>query len=372
MIKNIVLKQIEADFLREQITQRIANETGESAKFTTYLNGYGQLNDSIKKSLLEAEEFTSENLLRKLLSESVGNEEVTFRVGFLDACYRYITEGKHNRASYLSKDKKSEEPLVNLKNRSWIFIALTSILLTGIGSSIYYFSKKDPSPFIEEFDNLELNHLKSKGWSVMTYNDSLWKNQIRAGHLTLWTVEKDIWIQTLKPEIDNLIYRKTDCDCFEVVLKVDDFKPLDRWQQYGLVFFEDPDRIANFLRYDRAFSTNTIADTTHEVTDIVEVNNRFPVQLQVLNFRRLTSETLKEVWLRVLVRHHLYSFSLRVGHEGVGFRDAYSFNERYFQTRPKYVGIIAMQGYKSDLKDKSAQLIPVLVDKFIINPIACE
>ena len=143
MIKNIEIKPIEAKFLRDKITQRLMRETSEQPKFTSYLNGYGGLNESIKKCLISEEEFSSENLLRKLLSESINDESVTFRIGFLDACYRYITESKHNRASYLSKNKNREEANISFKQRYWKFaiIGITCLVL-AIASIIYLYNNQ--------------------------------------------------------------------------------------------------------------------------------------------------------------------------------------------------------------------------------------
>ena len=372
MIKNIELKLIEADFLRSQITQQLSFQTGEPPKFTSYLNGYTRLNEEIKKSLIEDEEFTSENLLRKLLLESITNEAVTFRSGFLDACYRYITDGKYNRATYLSKDKDQEIAVKHLRKHRLKLAAIGSaFLLVGIAAAFYYLSTKAPEPFVEDFNDLDVEHLNKKGWTIWHYNDSLWTNQIKPGHLTQWTTVGDNWVQTLKPHIDNFMYRKPNCDCFEVIVKVDSFRPTARWQQFNLVFFENPDRMDEFLRFGHGFDANSTKDTNYASTALIEIKNHIPYLLGDKNSLR-ESNNLTPLWLRVLVRHRKYSFSFRYGHEGAAFLDAFSFTDRPFLTLPKYVGIATMQAYKSDWKEVVSPIIPVFYDTFIINPIACE
>ncbi len=371
MVKNVEVKSIEANLLREKITQRLLRETGEQPKFTSYLNGYRQLNESIKNNLVSEEEFTSENLLRKLLLESVSDEVVTFRIGFLDACYRYITEGRHNRASYYVKDKKQVELLAHFFQCYLKLIVASVLLLTSISLGYYYCFVKLPAPFIEDFGDLDVDHLNKKGWTISEYNDSLWHNQLMPGHLTQWTTPGDNWVQTLKPHLDNFIYRKTGCDCFEVIVKVDSFRPTAKWQQYNLVFFENPDTPDEFLRIGRAYWGGSPIDTPFEITTLVEIKNRMPILLEDDRNARRESNRMVPVWLRVLVRHRRYAFSIRMGHEGASFRDM-AFSERTFLTTPKYVGLATMQAYKSDYKDDVSPVIPVFYDTFIINSIPCD
>ena len=121
---------------------RTIRESNELPKFTSYLNGYSKLNESIKRSLITEEEFTSENLLRKLLLESVKDELVTFRIGFLDACYRYITEGQYNRASYLSKDKTHKQTPLSFWQRYWKLVTVSATILLFIASFIFLLNTK--------------------------------------------------------------------------------------------------------------------------------------------------------------------------------------------------------------------------------------
>ena len=80
----------------------------------SYLPRYEELSELISQKIKnESEEFVSPVLLRKLFYYELGDKSATFNKEFLDACYRFISDGECNRVEYLGSDVQAHQSSVS-------------------------------------------------------------------------------------------------------------------------------------------------------------------------------------------------------------------------------------------------------------------
>ena len=99
----------EINFLREEIKQKYELLTNEELVITTYQERFDKLVEIVNSvSLVENKEFSSSGLFVKLLEPEIADDAVvSFNRGFLDACYRFISDGNLNRGQYLADSDSS-------------------------------------------------------------------------------------------------------------------------------------------------------------------------------------------------------------------------------------------------------------------------
>ena len=104
-MKQIELHQPELKWIRTQLSDHFQIETNQSLKPNSNLKNYELLSHLISKRTSDKnlDEYASQNLLRKLFYDSKQSSSVIFRIGFTDACYRYISKGAFNRAAFIAE-----------------------------------------------------------------------------------------------------------------------------------------------------------------------------------------------------------------------------------------------------------------------------
>ena len=103
-MKQVEVHKEELDWLRDRLSSRYASTTRTELTPNSHLGNYDLLARVMSGTLDEQQdEYVSTNLLRKLFYYSVDKKSVVFRIGFVDACYRFISKGRFNREMYIEQ-----------------------------------------------------------------------------------------------------------------------------------------------------------------------------------------------------------------------------------------------------------------------------
>lgn len=151
----ISINSEEIIFLKKKIKNKYIKLTNEELVVTTYPDRFEKLTELVNSvSITDNKEFSSSGLFVKLFDPKISKDPtISFNRGFLDACYRFISDGHLDREQYLKESKPAfTSPIVNQVSKprpGWPFngqklhfsirkdvVALFSVLL--ISSIVWY------------------------------------------------------------------------------------------------------------------------------------------------------------------------------------------------------------------------------------------
>lgn len=258
-------------------------------------------------------------------------------------------------------------------------ILVVVIIIAGaiIMTSVY--KKKSNAFFKEAFRTVNENVLTSHGWLIRNKDTTWWKKRYqKPGQLTLYTLRGDNWADSAnKPAINNLLMRKLTSDCFVAELRLDDFTPLQNWQQAGILLLEDSTLNSKSVRLSIAFNDYfggykkpneiIIQAITSDSTNLSKPEEI--VHQPVLTFERsqasLASRNMLRSALRIIKTGDHFRFLY-----ATGARDNFAYKEalnKDLNIKPKYIAIFALQGFVDKNKP-----IPVHIRFFSILDTPCN
>jgi len=135
-------------------------------------------------------------------------------------------------------------------------VFVIAAVVIGVFAVTYLFSSKKNSNFTEDFHTVQEDSLKNNGWFLQSKDTARWnkRNEV-SSHLTLYTLTGDSWADSVhSPVIKNLLLRKITSDCFTTEVRLDNFIPLHRWQQAGIILLEDTVLSGKSLRISFAYN----------------------------------------------------------------------------------------------------------------------
>lgn len=321
-------------------------------------------------------------------------------VATLDTLARYVANApyisevqrKHNEGHYpywFQYKSSMATPVAEPKNRrpnsdfsTTTIVAVIAIVVIIIAGAIIMtgvYKKKSNAFFKEAFRTVNENVLTSHGWMIKNKDTTWWKQRYqRPGQLTLYTLRGDNWADSAnKPAIKNLLMRKLTSDCFVAELRLDEFTPLQNWQQAGILLLEDSTLNSKSVRLSIAYNDYfggykkpdeiIIQAITSDSTNLNKPEEI--VHQPVLTFKHGQSNLASRNMLRSALRivkngdHFRFLYS-------TGVRDNFAYKEalsKDLNIKPKYIAIFALQGFVDKPKP-----IPAHIRFFSIMDTPCN
>lgn len=254
MARTALLTNEELLFLKQAIVEKFrrTNPYAQEFKPNAFLPNYNELKQSMEVALPDMATSISLKRLRKLFYDTDTERrepgkvvKPNFGVDFLNACYLYITDKKHNRQSYLLNNKNQEStPSINsLLRKRLIIPGLGLLFIIIIVAVIWLFYLQQTVPYYQDFDFASSEHmietLNNEGWNILDVDSNFLYKQDKPGHLALYTLAGDYWIKPNEnPVIKNLFVKKLDCRNCTIELSIKDFNPSKPWEQAGIFFLD--------------------------------------------------------------------------------------------------------------------------------------
>ncbi len=263
------------------------------------------------------------------------------------------------------------------KKKTVLFIAVIVILF--LLSATYLLSVKSNQTFADNFNTVNADSIKAKGWFVKS-EDKLWWNKRDAmpSHLTLYTLPGDNWADsTHEPAIKNLLLRKVSSDCFTAEVHLDNFVPMHRWQQAGILLLEDTSFSGKSLRLSLAYNDffggynkpkeiiiQAIASNGNDMNNPEEIIH-LPVFSIETGQDSLVATNLQKSALRIEKNGNLFRFLFATGRtNNFAFKEALN---KELSFHPKYIGIFALEGFVDE-----TNYLPVHFKYFSLLNHPCE
>lgn len=238
-----------------------------------------------------------------------------------------------------------------------IISGIILLAVSGMFLMIHTFKKASNVFYKDNFHNVNENVLIKDGWIIKDKDSAWWaKRNKKIGQLTLYTLRGDNWADSVnKPAIKNLLIRKLTSNCFVTEIHLENFVPLQNWQQAGILLLEDSTLNSKSMRMSIAYNDyfggyrkpneiiiQAITANSDDLTKPEEI-----VHLPVLTFEKGKTE---------LVARNMLQSALKIIKNGKHFRLLYSAGARNnfaykealskdLDFEPKYVGIFALQGF---------------------------
>jgi hypothetical protein len=309
-------------------------------------------------------------------------------VATLDTLARYVLKApntddisrKKNEAHhpywFLYKSRYMEATGVKNKKRRQVSVKALLILVVLVAGLAFYMRHQDQVSFTDNFENLDEQVMRSKGWYILNKDAKYWeKRNSHPKSLTLFTLPGDNWPDsTNKPLIKNLLIRGIPKNSFSVELQMENFIPNGEWQQAGLLLLADSTLNSPSIRVSVAYN-DFFGGYQWPGEIIVQAisspgENEKPEEF--IHYRVLTPDSaaakpvlfgnLKHTALRIEKQGNHYRF-LYAG----GFTMDEAFKElasKDLILEPRYVAIFALKGRVSN-----TPVIPVVIKKFIFHTI---
>jgi hypothetical protein len=285
--------------------------------------------------------------------------------------YWFQYKEKFHRAMKKPGKKRPSKAIVIVGTLPVIIIVLLFFLFKP--------GKQISGGFKDDFHSLSEDSLSNNGWFVKAKDVEYWnRRNEQPGYLTLFTLNGDNWPDSLnKPDIKNLLLRKTSSVCFSTEIHLSEFVPTQNWQQAGILLLEDTGFTGKSLRL--SFVYNDFYGGFPKSREVI-------VQAIVSNGRG--SEKPEEITHQLvfkldstnenLVRQNLQHSALRIEKQGTRFRLLYAngsmansaFKElinRDIDIDPKFIGLFALRGFVD-----STAIIPARFDFFSYVPDRCN
>ena len=252
----------------------------------------------------------------------------------------------------------NDKPGVAKNGKRATFI-ITALIATTL-AVVYFFRGENDSCFTEDFHRVSGDSLKANGWFLQAEDTPWWnkRNEV-SSHLTLYTLKGDSWADSAHtPGIKNLLLRKITSDCFITEVHLDNFVPLHRWQQAGILLLEDTMLTGKSLRLSIAYNDFFGGYTRPKeiiVQAIISGGSSLSNPEEIIHLPLFSPEAGSDS----LVANNLRKSALRIEKNGNAFRFLYAtgqaenfaFKEilnKNIILHPKYIGIFALSGFVND------------------------
>jgi hypothetical protein len=318
--------------------------------------------------------------------ESAGERRASPSHATLDTLARYVLEAPAVSEIYRKKHEPSfgywfryrEQYLANREvpesgrrtASGKILIPLAALL--AIALSILLLRQGKNWEIEEDFHSLDEKSLHERGWFLLSRDEDHWeKRDSIPGRLTLYTLEGDSWrSRDQLPGIHNLLTRKIPKDGFSAEVHFSDFRPVENWQQAGLLIMEDTAYSEKSIRLSLAYNDFSGGNKMpgEIIVQAVSSYGRGHINVEEIAHNPLyvlDGETGEEV-----ISNNLRYSALRIEKHGQSLRFLYaasplenfSFRELAvldFDFEPRFAGIFALKGFVD-----STSVIPVPVRLF--------
>lgn len=291
------------------------------------------------------------------------------------------------RNSIISEEEKTVEEMqeptkpknVPAKNKKWFALFIALLIIGIIILAIFFFPSKTIESFSDDFHSVNEDSLKNNGWFLQSKDEQWWqKRNEMPSHLTLFTLRGDNWKDSANaPEIKNLLLRKINPDCFTAEIHLDDFVPMQKWQQAGILLLEDTTFSSKCIRLSIAFNDffggfsrpkeiiiQAISSNGKNLNNPEEIIH-LPVFSIAPGQDSLITINLAKSALRIEKNRNHFRFLYAVGQvENFAFKEALS---KELDIDAKYIGIFALQGFVND-----TNYIPAHFKFFSLNNASCN
>ncbi|MEJ7644848.1 MAG: hypothetical protein WKF87_09650 [Chryseolinea sp.] len=266
-------------------------------------------------------------------------------------------------------------------NRRLPTLSIAILLTTLIAALIIWQSKKEGplSTFVDSFHTAGDAALSEKGWRI-TERDTTWwsKKEIKAGHLTLFTMIGDNWPGlNINIPIRNLVVRELEESCFSAELQFSNFSPRENWQQAGMILSEDEDFSGKLLRI--SFSYNDFFGGYPKDPEVIiqglystESSGKVkpeefvhePILTIAPGYESIAYSNFAKSAIKIEKRQNHFRILHNAGpSEGFAFKEV---ARGEFDLNPRFVGLFAIQGLAPE-----EAIIPVHIDRFSITGLKC-
>ena len=229
--------------------------------------------------------------------------------------------------------------------------------------------------FRDDFRALRSDSMAERGWWVASKDSSYWgRRGERAGCLTLFTLKGDNWPDPAQsPVIRDLVFRRIPCDCFTLELHLQNFIPMQNWQQAGVLLTEDTAFGGRSLRVSIAYNDfNGVYPRSGSILVQVISSQASGKPEEIAHVPLLMADSLLQ---HPALARNLAHSALRIEKQGSRFRILYadgllttsSFKEiavHDLMLTPRYAGLFALKGFVD-----SAAAMPARFDFFSVD---CE
>jgi len=308
----------------------------------------------------------------------------------LDAPYTTEVQRKDNEGSYPwwfqyksditlpgheFRKRKISFPVMRLLAISGIvvFVLICMVLMIRV------YQTKSDAYFKEAFRSVNEDVLTRNGWIIKDKDAEWWKKRYqRSGQLTLYTLRGDNWADSANsPVIKNLMLRELTSDCFVAEINLDEFLPLQNWQQAGILLLEDTTLSSKSVRLSIAYNdyfggykkpgeiiVQAINSNKNDLSKPEEIAH-VPMLTFTPEQAKLVAQNMQRSALKIEKKGNHFRFLYSMGsRENFAFKEALS---KDLDIEPKYIGIFALQGFV----DKP-QPIPAHIKYFSIMDTRCN
>jgi hypothetical protein len=307
----------------------------------------------------------------------------------LDAPYTNEIQRNDNESHYpywFQYRNEHSNTILNLKiNRvNWkkTKIVFSVVLTIFIGFLVIKSLKQKNTNknFIDNFNSVLEDSLRSKGWNIKSVDTTWWnRRNEKPGHLALYTLKGDNWANNENPaRIKNLFMRKINSDCFMVEIHLTNFIPKQNWQQAGILLSEDSTFTSKMLRLSISYN-DFFGGYKKPPEIIIQAVSSSESELlskpeEIAHLSLFSIEPGNESF----VESNLAKSALKIEKKGTHFRflyttgsmESFAFKEAVsgdFNIRPKYACIFSIQGWADN-----GNYIPAYFDSFRLSSISCD
>ncbi len=396
MIKELTPE--EAAQLRELVKHRFQQSpfNGSGFRITQYKEAYQALADDIKNSAKEDAASISTHRLRKFFfytdpSICPGDklEKPSFGDDFIRVLFSYVASSSVSAQSEEPKPLPPDGTLTHepipateqfapkVLSLKWVWHSVAIVLLLVVGwMGWQYWS---PPPYwTEEFTNVSVDSLKSRGWEILDYDSVAFGKQLKPGCLTLCTYPGDYWVKpTEQPSIRNLLVKPVTSGTCVITTRLMDFDPYHNWQNAGVFLFGPTLDRQVFFRitfgFDqssgRPYKYGNLATNKTQAIQIVCQNGKIKEHRLILRYPEY-EPVLSEIGIVLEVAKRKITVKYWRGHEWSSIEEQHQF-EMELPFTAAYVGLGAFQG----LTDNNgvplgADTLPAFFDYLKVEPFA--
>jgi hypothetical protein len=304
----------------------------------------------------------------------------------LKAPYTDETQRKRTESHYPYWFRFKEQFLLSAKQaprssrRLRKIIFMSGLLVIGVSILLVMLRTKTPPSFSDNFQSLEEDSLRSRGWLVQSRDSLFWNRRgEEPGYLSLFTLIGDTWPDPQEHAVvQNLLLRKIACDCFTAELHFNHFVPTQDWQQAGILLLEDSDFSGKSIRLSIAYNDSFGGYPKPPeiiIQAITSLGKGSPEPEEIAHQPILFLDTLGGN--PDLIRNLDYA-ALKIEKQGKKFRFLYAggsmknnaFKEvvvHEFDMQPKFVGIFALKGFV-----RKSENIPARINLFRLDCDPCD
>ena len=363
------VRQEELVWLRQKIKARyLADQPiDRNTKWNAYLPNYESLKTHMINHIQKDHTSISNTRLRKLFyltdTDHHGDkvQVPNFGIDFLDACYAFITDNQFNRIGY---DRHQKSIKVQKIRRVSLGTAIIFVILAAlyfpecsrehIGSEIQFIR--------EDFDQVSLASLQSRGWEVLHYDPVFFAKQEQPKFFTAYTLPGDLWSKNHERSFaPNALVRILPKGNFTISLRIDQFRPFQDWQGCSLFLLDERKDLAYSIDFGYAYSSGIGG----RFFDVLKLEGGVPVTNQTIWPSGPVDDMAESLEMKIVIQAQQFQYWTKVGNN---WDPWYRMGEMEYGFQPAYVGIAAFQGQSNDqLQPLGADTIPVFFDYIYID-----